>query len=66
MSLSRWVTKKQIAEMMGVSISKLKRLINSDPDFPKIWRNGRKSVRFKKEDIKEYIKKQSDNEDYYY
>jgi len=52
--------------MMGVSISKLKRLINSDPDFPKIWRNGRKSVRFKKEDIKEYIKKQSDNKDYYY
>ena len=62
MSLSRWVTKKQIAEMMEVSLSTVKRKVKSCPDFPKPWRNGNKIVRFKEDEVEEYIRKQLDNE----
>ena len=62
MSLSKWVTKKQIAEMMEVSLSTVKRRVKSSPDFPKPWRNGNNIVRFKEDEVEEYIGKQLDSE----
>ena len=62
MSLSRWVTKKQIAEMMEVSLSTVKRRVKSNPDFPKPWRSGNNIVRFKEDEVEEYIGKQLDSE----
>jgi len=57
MLLKRWA----VAEMLGKSVSTVKRLMRNDPRFPVPWRRKR-TVRFRKQDIEEYIK-YSENRD---
>lgn len=49
------ISRKVVAEMLGKSISTIKRMIKNDPYFPRPWKRKR-TVRFVKNDIEKYIK----------
>ena len=49
------ISRKVVAEMLGKSISTVKRMIKNDPYFPRPWKRKR-TIRFRKHDIEKYVK----------
>lgn len=48
------ITRKAVADMLGKSVSTVKRLMKNDPHFPKVWKRKR-TIRFRKEDVERYV-----------
>lgn len=55
--IPRHITKDDIAERLGISISTIDRLRRNDPDFPKGINFSKRAVRFSENQINEWIKK---------
>lgn len=55
--IPRHITKNDITERLGISVSTLDRLRREDPEFPKGIKISKRAVRFSEKKVKEWIEK---------
>jgi len=60
--LQRHITKKEISELYGISISTIDRYRKNDPSFPNGKKITKRTIRFSEKDIQEWINSKADPE----
>lgn len=49
------ISRRSVADMLGKSVSTVKRMMKNDPYFPRPWKRKR-MIRFRKQDVEKYIR----------